>query len=71
MTIDQQRRLDGTDFAKIKFVGARSATPGQLHLGDEIVFKLTGLVVHVGEELDADGVVSAVATVKVSSIVPS
>lgn len=71
VTIDQQT-LDGTDYARIKFTGLRCGIPGGLHLGDEIKFTFTARVVQVGEELDDDGVVTPIATVKVvGSVVPS
>lgn len=67
-----QERLPGTDYARIKFTGMRCGIPDPLHLGDEIKFTFEGRVVHVGEELDDDGVVTSVATIKVvGSVVPS
>lgn len=68
---DDQPRLPGTEYAKVKFTGMKSETPDPLHLGDEVVFKVTGRVVQVGEELDGDGVVHDVAKVKVVSVVPT
>lgn len=64
-------RLPGTDYAQIKFVGMAAETPDRLRLGDEVVFKVTGRVLLVGEELDSDGVVHDVAKVKVISVVPA
>lgn len=70
MSTDQPR-IPGTEYAKIKFVGMRTETPDPLTLGDEVIFKVTGRVVLVGEEVDGDGVVHDVAKVKVISVVPA
>lgn len=71
MPDDEQQHLEGTAYAKIKFVGMGCETPEPPHLGDEVIFKVTGRVVLVGEELDGDGVVTDVAKIKVRSVVPA
>lgn len=67
MTSDQQK-LDGTDYAKVKFVGMAWELVDVPQLRDVITFKVTGTVVAIGEEVMKDDV-RKIAKVKVTSVV--
>lgn len=69
MTSDQQK-LEGTDYAKVKFVGMAWELVDVPELRDEITFtfKVTGTVVAIGEEVMKDDV-RKIAKVKVTSVV--
>ena len=69
MTSEQQQ-LEGTDYAKVKFVGMSWELVDVPHLRDEVVFKVTGMVVSVGEEVMKDDV-RKVAKVKVTGVEPA
>jgi hypothetical protein len=67
MTNDQQH-LEGTDYAKVKFVGMAWELVELPELREEIIFKVTGTVVAIGKEVLKDDV-RKVAKVKVTSVV--
>jgi len=64
----EQQQLDGTDYAKVKFVGMAWELVDVPQLRDEITFKVTGTVVAIGEEVMKDDV-RKIAKVKVTSVV--
>jgi hypothetical protein len=68
MARDEQQQLEGTDYAKVKFVGMAWELVDVPQLRDEITFKVTGIVVAIGEEVMKDDV-RKVAKVKVTSVV--
>lgn len=70
MASNEQQQLDGTNYAKVKFVGMAWELVDVPHLRDEVVFKVTGMVVAVGEEVLKDDV-RKVAKVKVTSVEPA
>lgn len=65
---EEQQHLEGTDYAKVKFVGMAWELVDVPQLRDEIVFKVTGTVVAIGEEVMKDDV-RKIAKVKVTSVV--
>lgn len=67
-TTDQH--LPGTDYAKVKFVGMSWELVAMPELRDEVVFKVTGMVVSVGQEVMKDDV-RRVAKVKVTGVEPA
>ena len=70
MANTEDQHLPGTDYAKVKFVGMSWELVDVPHLRDEVVFKVTGLVVSVGEEVLKDDV-RRVAKVKVTGVEPA
>lgn len=64
----EQQQLEGTDYAKVKFVGMAWELVDVPQLRDEITFKVTGTVVAIGEEVMKDDV-RKIAKVKVTSVV--
>lgn len=71
MAADEQQNLPGTNYAKVKFVGMAWEIVDVPELRDDVVFKVTGMVVAVGEEVMKDGDVRKVAKVKVTRVEPS
>lgn len=67
---DEQQQLDGTDYAKVKFVGMAFEQVDCPDLLDEVVFKVTGRVVSVGREVMKDDV-RRVAKIQVTSVEPA
>lgn len=67
---DDQQQLEGTDYAKVRFVGMTCELPDLPKLGAEITFKVTGRVVLVGEEL-LDEETREVVKVSAISVVPT
>lgn len=70
MSDGEQQKLAGTDYAKVKFVGMSWELVSMPELRDEVVFKVTGMVVGVGEEVMKDDV-RRVAKVKVTGVEPA
>lgn len=66
---DEQQQLDGTDHAKIKFVGMAWDTLEIPKLREEIEVGVRGIVVSHGEEIVNDSI-RQIAKVKVTGIWP-
>lgn len=64
-----QEHLDGTNFAKVKFVGMAWESAEIPGLKDEVEFTVKGTVVGHGQQVMADGDIREVATVKVTEVV--
>ena len=67
---EEQQQLEGTDYCKVKFVGMAWELVSEPDLRDEVVFKITGTVVGLGEEVMKDDV-RRVAKVKITSVEPA
>lgn len=65
---EEAQHLPGTDYCKVKFVGMAWELVDVPDLRDEVVFKVTGTVVGIGEEVLKDDV-RRVAKVKITSVV--
>jgi len=70
MVENEQQNLPGTNYAKVKFVGMAFEQVDCPELLEEVVFKVTGLVVAHGREVMKDDV-RKVAKVKVTSVEPA
>lgn len=70
MTNEEQQNLPGTDYCKVKFVGMAWELVSEPELRDDVVFKVTGTVVGLGEEVLKDDV-RRVAKVKITSVEPA
>jgi len=64
-----QEHLDGTNYAKVKFVGMAWESAEIPGLKDDVEFTVKGTVVGHGEQVMADGTIREVATVKVIEVV--
>ena len=64
-----QEHLDGTNYAKVKFVGMAWESAEIPGLKDDVEFAVKGTVVGHGEQVMADGTIREVATVKVTEVV--
>ena len=64
-----QEHLDGTNYAKVKFVGMAWESAEIPGLKDDVEFTVKGTVVGHGEQVMADGTIREVATVKVTEVV--
>lgn len=70
MSNTEEQHLPGTDYCKVKFVGMSWELVSEPELRDDVVFKVTGTVVGLGEEVLKDDV-RKVAKVKVTSVEPA
>lgn len=64
-----QEHLDGTNYAKVKFVGMAWESAEIPGLKDEVEFTVRGTVVGHGQQVMADGDIREIATVKVTEVV--
>lgn len=64
-----QEHLDGTNYAKVKFVGMAWESAEIPGLKDDVEFAVKGTVVGHGQQVMADGDIREVATVKVTEVV--
>lgn len=65
----EQGQLEGTNHAKVKFVGMGWDALEVPDLKEEVEFRVRGMVVGHGEQVMADGTIRPMATVKVESVV--
>ena len=63
-----QGQLDGTSYAKIKFVGMAYEQPQRPDLREEVEFRVKGRCVGHSEEVMADGDVRELAKIEVTSV---
>ncbi len=64
-----QEHLDGTNYAKVKFVGMAWESAEIPGLKDDVEFTVRGTVVGHGQQVMADGDIREIATVKVTEVV--